>query len=56
VLDDDLAAAMSIDALNCGNTRSAAAMTLTRDEVHGQVPARRLDLLRILLAQLLRGR
>ena len=36
-------AARSIDALNCGNMRSAAATTLTAIAVHGQVAARGLD-------------
>ena len=49
-------AARSIDALNCGNTRSAAATTLTAIGGDGQVPARRFHLLRVLLAQLFERR
>ncbi len=49
-------AARSIDALNCGKTFSAAATTLTAIGGDGQVAARRLDLLRVLLAQLFERR
>ena len=49
-------AARSIDELNCGKTLSAAAHNFHRDGRDRQVPAGRLDLLRVPLSQLFERR
>ncbi len=46
-------AAMSSDALNCGNAFSAAADDLDDDRGHGEVAAGRFGLLRVFLPQIL---